>query len=300
MHITLTGSVGRIGKPLAQRLVAAGHEVSVISSSPARATPIVALGAKPLIGRLQDASFLTSAFAGADAVYTMAPPADYFDHDLDLLGYYRTLGASFAEAIRRAGAKRVVNLSSIGAHLSAGNGILLGTHHVERLLDALPAEVDITHVRPTEIYYNLYAYVDLIREHGIIASNVRPDVVNAWVAPADIAAAVADALTGPPAGRSVRYVTSEELTFGEVARTLGEAIGRPDLAWVPISDEQMVASLAGAGMQPSIAAGMAEMYAAIRTGELYGHYRQHPPSSLGEVKVSDFAEEFARAYRTRP
>ncbi|MEO9872092.1 NAD(P)H-binding protein [Ekhidna sp.] len=157
LNLVLTGSLGNIGKPLTEQLVKDGHSVTVISSNPERSTEISALGATPAIGNLQDTPFLASTFRGADVVYTMVPPANYFDHDLDLLGHFKELGNYFAEAIRQAGVKRVLNMSSIGAHLAKGNGILEGTYHVEQRLNKLPQDVDVTHIRPTEIYYNLFS-----------------------------------------------------------------------------------------------------------------------------------------------
>jgi uncharacterized protein YbjT (DUF2867 family) len=297
MNITLTGSLGHIGKPLTKKLIAGGHTVTVISSNSARSKEIVAAGAAPAIGTLQDVDFLASAFKGAEVVYTLAPPANYFDHDLDLLGYFQTLGSSFAEAIRQAEIKRVVNLSSIGAHLDKGNGILEGTYHVEQRLNNLPENVSVTHIRPTEIYYNLFQFIDLIKNQGIIGSNLAEDNVNVWVSPQDIAACVAEEISTLSSGRKVRYVASDELTYQAVADTLGLAIGKPDLRWVMITDERLIESLKGAGMKPDIAEKMAEMYAAIRSGLLYEDYRMHQPETLGRVKMKDFAREFAAVYQ---
>ena len=296
MKIALTGSLGRIGKPLAQKLIEEGHTVTVISSSPIRSKEIEALGAAPAIGTLQDTGFLASAFESADVVYTMAPPANYFDHDLNLLGYFQKLGSSFAEAIKRSEVKRVINLSSIGAHLEKGNGILEGTYHVETSLNSLPEDVAIAHIRPTEIYYNLFQFIDLIKNREIIGSNLDEHDVNVWVSPQDIAAAVVDEISTLSSGRNVRYVASEELTYQEVAAILGSAIGKPDLKWVMITDDQLFKSLESAGMQPAIAEGMVEMYAAIRSGLLYEDYNLHKPKTLGQVKMNDFAKEFAAVY----
>ena len=297
MNITLTGSLGHIGKPLTQTLIEEKHTVTVISSNPARSKEIVALGAIPAIGTLQDVDFLTSTFRGAEVVYTLVPPANYFDHDLDLLGYFQELGHSFAEAIRRTEVKRVVNLSSIGAHLDKGNGILAGTYHVENILNSLPEDVAITHLRPTEIYYNLFQFVGLIKTQGIIGSNLDENDLNVWVSPQDIAACVAEEISTPSSGRKVRYVASDELTYKEVASILGSAIGKPDLQWVMIPGDQMRQGLESAGMQPAIAQGMVAMYAAIHRGLLYEDYNRYKPKTLGQVKMKDFAQDFAAVYQ---
>lgn len=296
MKITLAGSLGHIGRPLTQELVQKGNSVTVISSNAERQKDIEAMGATAAIGSIEDVDFITSAFTGADAVFCMVPPANYFDHDLDLLAYYKDLGNNYAQAITQSGVKKVVNLSSIGAHMKEGNGILQGTFYVESILNALPSDVAMTHVRPTEFYYNLLPQVHSAKAHGFIASNIGDEVVNAWVSPTDIASVIAEEITSPLAGQTVRYVTSDELTYNELAAILGEAIGNPDLKWVTITDEQMREGLAAAGMQPAIAEGMMEMYAAINSGLLYEHYNEHKPKKMGKVKMKDFAQDFAEAY----
>ena len=296
MKITLSGSLGHISKPLMQDLVQQGHDVIVITSNPKKATDIEALGATAAIGSLEDPALITHAFTGADAVYTMVPPNNYFDHNLDLLAYYRRLGHHYKEAIEQSGVKRVVNLSSIGAHRSTGIGILVGAHDVEGILNELPSHVAITHIRPVSFYYNLLAYIPVIKHEGVIATNYGDPEGIPWVSPLDIAAAVAEELIATQTGRKVRYVASDEVSGPNTARALGQAIGKPDLKWVVVSDEQVRKALVAAGMNPGIATGLAELYAGFRTGVLQEDYLRHRPALMGSVKIADYAREFANAY----
>lgn len=297
MKFTLTGSLGHIGKPLTQGLVQRGHSITVISSNPEKQKEIEAIGAISAIGSLEDTDFITSSFAHADVVYCMVPPANYFDHNLDLLGYYQRLGSNYVQAIKQSEVKRVINLSSVGGHMDKGNGILRGAHHVENLLNVLPSDVSITHIRPTEFYYNLLPQVHSAKSNGFIASNIGNEVVNSWVSPIDIASAIAEEMTTPFEGRKVRYVASEELTYNEVVSILGKSIGNPKLKWLKITDEQMKDGLISAGMNPKIAAGLTEMCASINSGLLYEHYNLYKPSLMGKVKMKDFAKDFAAAYK---
>jgi uncharacterized protein YbjT (DUF2867 family) len=296
MKVIVTGSLGNISKPLTKELVAKGHAVTVISSKPEKQTDIEALGATAVIGTLEDVNLLVSTFTGAVTVYCMVPPNNYFDRNLDLIAYYRRLGNNYAHAIGQSGVKRVVNLSSIGAHLDKGSGIILGAHHVEQILNELSSDVAITHLRPTSFYYNLFSFVDMIRGSGFIAANYGADDKIPWVSPIDIAAAIAEELVTPMVGRKVRYVVSEELTGNETARILGVAIGKPDLKWTIISNEQMLSGLESAGMNPQIAAGLVEMYASLHSGLLAEDYYRNQPTVMGKVKLADFAKEFAAAF----
>lgn len=295
MKIIVTGSIGHISKPLTEELVQKGHEVTVISSNSDRQKSIEALGASAAIGTLEDIDFLTTSFTGADAVYTMVPPGNYFDPNLDLMAHYRGIAHNYAQAIQQANVKRVVNLSSIGAHLEKGNGILRGAYDLENTLNKLPSDVAITHLRPLEFYYNLYGQVTTIKSQGAIISNYGADDHLAWVSPKDIAAAVAEELTTLLSGRKIRYVASDELTGNETARILGEAIGEPDLKWIIISNEELEKNLVAVGMNPTIAAGLVEMYGSIHSGLLLEDYYQNKPA-LGTIKMTDFAKEFATAF----
>jgi len=296
MKIILTGSLGHIGKPLTKELVQNGHAVTVISSSPERQKDIEALGATATIGLLEDVNFLTSAFTGADAVYTMVPPADYFDKKLDLMAYFRRLGGNYAQAIDRSGVKKVVHLSSVGADLEKGSGAILAHHAVEIIMNKLSG-VAITFIRPVGIYDNLYGFVPMIKNMGLISSNYGAGDKLVWVSPIDIAAAIAEELVTPLVGRKVRYVASDELTGNDTASVLGAAIGKPDLKWTLISDEQMQSGLEGAGMSARNATGLVEMFASQHSGVLTGDYYLNRPTVTGKVKAVDFAKEFAAAYK---
>jgi uncharacterized protein YbjT (DUF2867 family) len=296
MKVTVTGSLGNISKPLTKELVQKGHQVTVISSNEEKQKDIEALGATAAIGSLEDVEFLAASFTDADAVYCMVPPNNYFDRNLDLLAYYRRLGNNYAQAIGQSGVKRVVNLSSIGTHLDKGSGILLGARNVEKILNELSSDVAITHIRPTSFYYNLFGYVDTIKSDDFIAANYGADDKIPWVSPIDIAAVIAEEIVTPLVGRKVLYVASEELTGNETARILGAAIGKPDLKWIIISNEQMLTGLEAAGMNPQIAAGLVEMYASLHSGLLAEDYYRNKPAVMGNVKLEDFAKEFAAAF----
>jgi len=296
MKIVLTGSLGRIGQPLTKALVANGHQVTVISSKPEKQAEIAALGAVAAIGSLEDVSFLVNTFKGADAVYCMVPPHNFFTPDFDARAYYARLGNNYAQAIEQSGVKRAIHLSSIGAHLDKGTGIILGHYDVESSLNKL-SDVAITFMRPTAFYYNLYSFTAAIKKAGVIVSNYGADDLVPWVSPTDIAAAVAEEIVAPLTGKKVRYVASEELSCQEVAGILGKAIGIPELKWLTISDEELLSRLDAVGMPAGNAAGLVEMQASMHSGALFQDYYLHKPAVLGKVKMADFATEFATAFR---
>ncbi|MBD1391612.1 NAD(P)H-binding protein [Mucilaginibacter glaciei] len=296
MKIIVTGSLGHISKPLTEQLLQNGHTVTVITSNPDKQQEIEVIGATAAIGSLNNPDFLTATFTGADAVYTMVPPADYFDQELDLPAHYHTIGHNYATAIAASGVKQVVNLSTIGAHLEQGSGILIGAHDVEQILNKLPAEINIVHMRPTSFYYNLLPYIYAIKANGVIAQNYGAESIIPWVSPTDIAQAIFEELEAARPGRNVRYVASEELSGNETAKTLGAAIGLPDLKWVLVSSDEVLNGLIAVGMNERIAAGLVEMYGSLYNGLLAEDYNRNKPAVMGKVKLADFAKEFATVY----
>ncbi|RYF57914.1 MAG: NAD-dependent epimerase/dehydratase family protein, partial [Cytophagaceae bacterium] len=171
MKIVVTGSLGHIGQPLATELVQKGHTVTVISSKPEKQSAIDELGAIAAIGSLEDVDFLATIFAGADAVFAMVPPS-YTEPDQ--VAYYQRIVGKYIQAIQQSDVKRVVYLSSYGAHLDKGTGLILGSHYTEGMLNEL-SDVAITHLRPGYFYYNLYNFVSMIKEQGFIGTNYGGD-----------------------------------------------------------------------------------------------------------------------------
>ncbi|MFI5161805.1 MAG: NAD(P)H-binding protein [Sphingobacteriales bacterium] len=292
MKYVVLGSLGNISKPLAEKLIAAGNEVTVISSSADREKDIIALGAKAAIGDIADTAFLTKIFTGADAVYTMVPPvhnvANWKQHIHDF-------GKNIAAAIKASGVKKVVELSSIGAHMADGCGPVSGIHFVEMELDKLEG-VDVNYLRPGYFYTNLLANIGMIKHGGIMGNNFGADTKVLMTHPNDIAEVAADELLNLDfKGKSIRYIISDERSSKEITSALGKAVGKPELPYVEFTDEQNLAGAIQAGLPEEIASNYVEMGVAIRSGEMFSEYRKYPVE-FGKTKLEDFVEDFVMAY----
>ena len=291
MKIIVTGSLGNISKPLTKELVEKGHSVTVISSNAERQNDIEALGAKPVIGSIEDIELLTNIFKEADAVYCMNPPNF---KEQDQIAYYERIGNSFAQSIQKSGIKRVVYLSSYGAHLPSGTGFITGSYKTEKILEAIPG-ISLTFIRPTSFYYNLLEFIGMIKAAGFIGSVYGSEDKLAMVSPKDIATAVSEEITQLNRIQKVRYVTSDDRTCNEVAQVLGEAIGIPDLKWLTLPKEQVMKSLLSNGLSENAAANLIELGEAIHNGRLREDYDLNIPI-FGKVRLEEFAKEFAAVY----
>ena len=74
MKYVITGAAGNVSKPMAQRLLQAGHTVTIIGRDAGHLNELRLQGAHIAIGAVEDVEFLKETFSGADAAYTMCPP----------------------------------------------------------------------------------------------------------------------------------------------------------------------------------------------------------------------------------
>jgi len=93
----------------------------------------------------------------------------------------------------------------------------------------------------------------------------------------------------------VRYVASDERTCNEIAHVLGAAVGKPDLKWTTLSNDQMQADLEKQGFPPAICTSLVDLYASIHSGAMREDYELRKPI-MGSVKLEAFATEFAQAF----
>jgi len=292
MKYVLTGALGHITKPLAEKLVAAGHEVTIISSNPERSAAITKMGAAAAIGKVEDADFLAKTFTGVTAVYTMVPPNFAAPHWKEYIG---GVGKIYATAIKASGVKKVVNLSSIGAHMPDGCGPVSGIHFAEEALNSL-SSVDIKHLRPAYFYLNILGSIGMIKNANFYGNNFGGDRLLPLTHPVDIAAAAAEELLSLKfTGKSYRYIVSDERTSKEIASVLGAAIGKPGLPYVEFNDDDNLKGMLQAGLPEEPARNYVEMGSAIRSGEMSADFNKNKVIS-GKTKLEEFAKEFAAAY----
>ncbi|GAB3920373.1 NmrA family NAD(P)-binding protein [Mucilaginibacter myungsuensis] len=291
MKITVTGSLGNISKPLATQLIGAGHQVTIISSNADKAKEIEALGATAAIGSLTDTAFVTDAFTGADAVYTMIPPNLFAE---DFRASANQISDSYVAAIKVSGVKQVVHLSSVGAQHSSGTGPIISAHDAENKLNKLDG-VDVRFIRPAFFYTNFLGNIGLIKQAGILGSNYPADTRLILVHPADIATVIAREIQQPISGKSVKYVYSSEHTPTEVAAILGTAIGKPKLPFVEFTDEQQYDGLKQAGISADMSKNYVELGVAARTGILWSDLDAQG-AAKGNISLEEFAKEFAQYF----
>ncbi|WP_225974594.1 SDR family oxidoreductase [Arachidicoccus ginsenosidivorans] len=166
MKIVLTGSLGHITRPLAINLIKEGHQITIISSNSERQKEIEALGAVAAIGDMHDATFLTHTFKGVDVVYCMVPYPDIKKSFQEIVGEYTSVAENYKAAVLQTGISKMVILSSVGAHMPSGNGLLQYAYAIEQAYNQLPEHISIKFMRPVSFYYNLLSFIPVIKSQG--------------------------------------------------------------------------------------------------------------------------------------
>ncbi|MBT2623657.1 NmrA family NAD(P)-binding protein [Chryseobacterium sp. ISL-6] len=280
MNIVITGSLGNISKPLVKALITSGHSVTVISSNPEKQKEIETMGAKAAIGSIEDINFLTATFAGANAVYCMIP---FNFMEEDQTAYFKKIETNYVQAIKHNEIKKVVFLTGWAANVEDSP-----------LLNQL-SDRTVIELRPGSFYTNFYNDIKTIKEYGALMAGYGENDKIAFVSPNDIADAALEELTKTFQGKKIRYVASEELTCNEAAKILGESIGKPDLKWIALPEDQLLNGLIQAGFPQQLAHDFVRMQMETHSGKTFENYLKNRPV-LGKTKLKEFAKEFAKTY----
>jgi uncharacterized protein YbjT (DUF2867 family) len=198
------------------------------------------------------------------------------------------------KAIRDSGVRYVVALSSLGADLTDGTGVIAGLHAQEERLKQLRG-VNVLLLRPVSFFENFHEVLPLIKHEGINGDSVAPDLAVPMVATRDIAEAAAKALQARDwTGVAVRELLGpRDLSYSEATHIIGRHIGKPDLHYVQLPYADEANALVQAGMSESFARLYVEMTRAFNERIISP---RRTPENTTTTRFEDFAGELARAY----
>ena len=112
MKILVTGATGKIGSRFVPRLLAKGHEVRILVRDASKASALIELGAKVVIGDLFNTDTLPAAVEGMDAVIHLAALFRTFTDNEGIVKTNHEGTVALANAAVAAGVKRFVFAST--------------------------------------------------------------------------------------------------------------------------------------------------------------------------------------------
>lgn len=291
----ITGATGNTGSEVAEKLLAQGAQVRVVGRDAKRLERFAKKGAEAFVADLTDSGALTKVFSGAKAVYAMIPPDVSAQ---DVLAHYRRAGDALAVAIEKSGIKYAVVLSSVGADKPDKTGPVVGLHHLEKKLDAIPG-LNALYLRPAGFMENLLFQVGVIKAFATMAGAVKGDLPVPMIAARDIGDAAADALLQLDfQGKTTRELQgARDVTNTEAAKIVGAAIGKPGLTY----NQMPAAQLKPGFMQMGMSSNMADLLLELADAQNSGHLKALEPRSAKNTTPTTLetfaAEVFAPAYQ---
>jgi uncharacterized protein YbjT (DUF2867 family) len=235
MNICVLGGTGFVGTELVTRLVRAGHWVRVPTRNLADADRLRVLDTAELReANVHDPRLLSQLFQDCSAVINLVGILNEQGRNTFAL-VHTELAAKVSAAARRAGVRRILHMSSLGAAESAPSRYLRSKAAAEAALKAHGAEQAhpaVTVFRPSVIFgagdslTNRFA--DLLRLSGGLLPLARAEARFAPVSVLDVATAFMRALTLPPGASSTYELCGPDvLTLEQIVRLTARVADLP-------------------------------------------------------------------------
>jgi uncharacterized protein YbjT (DUF2867 family) len=285
--IVITGATGHIGSRTVEKLLALGKKVKAIGRNPEKLEALKKAGAVVAAGDMNDASFLTKEFKGAEAIFLIIATNLQTPNAAK---YQDAAGEAQIEAIKNSGVKNIIFISSQGAQDVEHTGIVAGLGRQELRLNKLPQDVNVLSLRPAYFMENLFNQIPLIKNMGIIGSPVKSDMKMGIIATADIADFAAERLASLDfKGKSfVDLLGDRHYDQKEIAAIVGKGIGKPELPYVEFSYEDNKKALTQYGISESVADAFNGMYQGINAG--YFTVAKRTPTSTTPTSLDKFVD----------
>ncbi|QMU76667.1 NAD(P)H-binding protein [Streptacidiphilus sp. PB12-B1b] len=291
--IVITTPTGDIGSRLLTDLLdhpSGGEDLRVIVRDPAKLPDAVRTRVDVVTGSHGDADTVDRAFAGADAVFWVAPPDR---RAASLEAVYSGFTRAAARAFTDHGVSHVVGVSALGRGTPVADRAGLVTASLA--MDDLIAGTGVAYraLANPSFMDNLLRQVESIREAGVFTDTAAPDRKAPTAATRDIAAAAAGLLldrswTGTG---SVAVLGPEDLSQLDMARIMSEVLGKP-VRYQRQSLEDLRSDMVGWGVAPAFADGMVEMMSAKDEGLDAGVPRT--PETAGSTTFRQWCGEVLR------
>ncbi len=253
MKYLVIGATGNIGSRVARRLIARGERPSVFVRSAKKAKALFGDQVDIHAGDLEKpCSSLAAALAGIDGTFLVSDGPDLDARD-------RTVAFAAKSALVR----HVVKLSTLDVHTGVGTG----PWHARGEAAVRDSGVAFTFIQAAGFMLNALGWSDSIRGDGVLRSSTGKGKI-AFIHPDDIAdVAIAALTTRDHDGQSLVITGPEALSYGEMAATIGVAIGK-QVGFEEISDKQAYAGVVRWAGKGHYADALVDIWRAVREGRL--------------------------------
>jgi uncharacterized protein YbjT (DUF2867 family) len=224
--IVVTAPTSQIGRQVVDSLLTAGADVRVVARDPARLSPNVRERAEVVPGSHGDLDVVMTAFAGADAVFWLAP-ADPRAPSVE--ASFVDFSRPACKAFEQQRVSRVVGVSALGrgTAVAADAGYVTASLAMDDLIAG--TGVNYRALANPSFMDNVLRQVASIRDQGVFTSPLSGDLRFPTCATRDIAAVATRLLldTSWRGAGEVPVLGPEDLSFNDMARIMSEVLERP-------------------------------------------------------------------------
>jgi len=280
--IIVTGATGQLGRAIVESLVrrVSAAQVGASCREPEKAAALSALGVRVRRGDFDDGASLADAFEGATQVLLVSSNARAYGGDA--VAQHRTA----IDAARRAGARRLIYTSHMGARASSLFAPMLDHSATEAML----AESGLAWTALRNGFYASSGVALLGDAKNTGSIDAPADGKVSWTAHADLAEAAAAILAkeGSFDGPTPPLTGAEALDLADLADAASRVWGRP-VRRTQISEDALRARMAQRGLPPFVGEIAIGLYRASRAGEFAAvdptleRLIGHPPTPIASL-----------------
>ncbi len=249
--ILVSGATGTVGRRLILELRIRKTPFRILTRDPVKARALLG-EVDVVVGDFFDARALHRALADVDAAFLLGP----VDPDIP------KWEACFARAAKKAGVKRLVKLSALGADPQSHVSVM--RWHGEAEEEVRRSGVPFVILRPNAFFQNLERHAPNIR-HGVLAAPMA-DARIAMVNADDVAAAAAAALTGSSLDGQVLILSGPvSITYAQIAAALAALLARP-VSYASVAPKDAELAMLESGMPAWLVEALSGIAAQLRAG----------------------------------
>lgn len=217
------GATGHVGNAVIEGLLSKNQAVRGIIRDPEKAHALAEKGAQVGIADGFEPETLSPAFKDGTAIFLITPESISSN---DVIGDAETLLKNYREAIDQTGIKKIVGLSSIGAHHTGDTGNLKVSQMLEHAFEGLNAQQIF--VRPSYYFSNWLPYLESAKESGVLPTFYPVDQKISMCSPDEVGGFVSTVLSEDSKGNKVyELIGPAELSSADVAAVFSKLLDRP-------------------------------------------------------------------------
>ena len=282
--ILVTTPTGNTGSMILEHLVEQGQQVRIFVRNPEKIAADILENVEVATGSLLNESEFTEALQGCDTIYFCVPQSNTQE---DVNAYYENFATVASNAIKNAGTRRVVYLSSGGKESNLQAGLITALHKGEDIINQSGASVRA--LRCPVFYESILYQTASLKETGMFFLPIDGKYKMPQVAVKDVATKAVEFLIDKNWTGVEGYAIQgpENISYNDIATQLSELTGKP-IRFQQVSNDDYIKTLLGQHhTSEAFAVSLTEMLTAIGNGL----YDTEPSTNYTSTTIKEWMRE---------